>query len=312
MNLRPLFSSILTFFAEQFLKAGDAIHPLPASTNPVTPNAAKQILPIAAADGTFVGPWKHAPAVPLVHGQVPLPIVDPSRIVSIAVAPSTTETILAEAILKQNGALAFDADGVVPNPFKGTPLDKGSVIHKIDSTQAREIAAESVRDAYATGLDLPFLLGSIAIESAFDPAAENGNFLGSNKAKALSGYDLGLCQLKLEYLMGIKDIDGKTVQTVVEAHDLALDIRRAIPVMVLKLLGLLAWADKEIPKLTVPVNPLFRNRYYLAAAGYNFGEDGALAEISKGEDLTHCAHVKSLTTNFAKMLSVQNVFAPVG
>jgi hypothetical protein len=305
MNLRPILADLLTFIAEEIGKVGSVLH---TPKNAVTPSPVKHVMNVTPPDPLVVGPFKNTPAFPLVHGTIPLIIPDPSRIVQ-----SDQQTTLAYAILAHNSALPFGPDGLVPNPLRGTPLDNGSVIHKIDFATATKIA-QAIIATTKNEIDLVFAIGQIAIESVFDPLAENGNFQGSNKEKTLDGYDLGLCQLKDRYVIGAHVTNPNGVQWIVttaeEARTVSLDPVTALPIFVQKLAGLLAWADKTIPQLSSNINPKFRNRYYLAAGAYNFGENGVLSEIASGGDLAHCAHVASLSGSFARILALPNPFAP--
>lgn len=305
MNFRFLLGEALIDLGTKLANFGTALAS-PDVTTVTTPTPARHVMNIPADPSLLVGPWKNTPIVPLVQGTIPMPIPDPSRITP----GGTIADQVAALVLSHNSALPF-VNGLVPDPRQGTSEDTGSRIHSITPDDSKRIADAILKytiDGHA--LDLPFAMAQIAIESAFDPIAQMGNFRGSNPNKVLEGYDMGLCQLKLLYLVGAKAADGTEVHNDFQAQDFALNIDHAIPYFVTKLLGLLLYADQQIPKLSATVNPKFKNRYYFAAGAYNFGETGILKEISTGQDLSHCAHVANLCTNFAKVLGMPNVFAP--
>lgn len=302
MNLNFLIGSLLTGVGEHLTHFGTAINPTDAKT-PITPSPDRHVLPIPATGDNLVGPWKNVSVVPVLHGGVPLVPPDPSRF-----SPAKLEDQVTALVLAHNHALPY-IDGVVFDLRQGTPLDTGSRIHEIDGPTARAIAQTIVQATAAKQFDLPFALAQIAIESAFDPKAEMGNFRGSNTDHLLERYDMGLCQLKLLYVIGHKNSKGDVLTDAPAARDFAFDMHEAIPFFVQKLAGLLAWADAKIPTLSPTVNPKFRNRYYLAAGAYNFGETDLFAKIADGSDLAHCVHVSHLCANFAKVLRLPNVLA---
>ena len=125
---------------------------------------------------------------------------------------------VAEWILSQNHTLKFDASGMYTNPAKGVN------VHEIDLATANSIADLLTLEAQNYQFPLDVALAAIDIESVFDPHCENGNFLGSNKERSLKGFDMGLCQIKIKYIIGINGI-----ATVAQATDYAFDIKKAIP-----------------------------------------------------------------------------------
>ena len=308
MKFGPIIAAILETFATQLMKASLVFNPQPAPAVPVpviTAVPSKHVLPIEAPPDLHVGPWPKEPQVITVHTTVPMPTPDPSR-----VTPGPKEAMLTQAIYAQNRGLAF---------FNGISeifnANTGSKLHPIDMTTAHMIALVVMHTCIEEPLDLAYALAQIAKESAFDPKAENGNYGPgeSNPSKAPEGFDIGLCQLKIEYLLNQVDYTGAKIETVEEAYTMALDVNRAVPFFAKKSLGLVAWAKKNVSSLPKQANAKFQNPYYLAAGAYNFGTDperGVFSKIAEGQDLKHCVDVAAMTAHFATILGTPNVFAP--
>lgn len=303
MKFNVLVRSLLIGVGKQLIHYG-APQDADTSNMPILPSPARHVLPIAPTGDNLIGPWKHATVVPVLHSSVPLVPPDPSRF-----SPAKREDQVAALVLAHNHALPY-INGLVFDLRQGTPLDTGSRIHEIDAPTAGIIAQEILQVTAAKQFDLPFALAQICLESAFDPKAEMGNFRGSNTDRVLDRYDMGLCQLKLLYIIGHKNSSGAILADAAAAREFACDIHEAIPFFIQKLAGLLAWADKQIPTLGASINPKFKNRYYLAAGAYNFGETDLLKKIADGSDLAHCVHVSHLCASFAKVLGLPNVVAP--
>lgn len=310
MKLGPILAAIFDAIAEQLIKASLTLKPLPASvmsvvSPPITPVPSKSVLPIEAPPDLHIGPWAKEPQVPTVHTTVPMPTPDPSRVIA-----GPVEAMLTQAIYAQNHGLAFAAGLTeIFNPISGSKL------HAIDTPTAHMLALVIMNVCKEEGLDLAYALAQIAKESAFDPKAENGNYAptGSNPDKKPEGFDIGLCQLKIEYLLNQVDVNGVKIETTDEAYAMAFDPNRAVPFFAQKSLGLLAWAKKNVTALPKLANPKFQNPFYLAAGAYNFGtnpERGVFSKISQGQDLKHCVDVAAMTAHFASILGTANVFAP--
>lgn len=219
------------------------------------------------------------------------------------VAPDTLEVW--QAILAYNNNLS--------NFAKGTPwtdATKGVVIHKITAEQAQIVASQVKEQAPKAGLPYLFTLGCIAIESTLDPLCVNGN-LGpgeSNVANDPGGYDTGLCQLKLKYLV------PKPCATVEEARAFALDPVRAIPYHVSIMAGNVLWMQNWIenndssapdPRFLDPAaGPLLGG-----TLAYNFGRTGALTYLENGSFPSHCQQVLDLTNYFAAKTGQTSPFA---
>lgn len=220
---------------------------------------------------------------------------------------------LAAAILLQNNQ-AFPATlpRAVENLTTGTlhvyadhmqDLTKGVMLHKITAATAGEIATLFLNEQTKWPVPLTFALACADIESIFDPGAQNGNFAGSNPGCTLDGFDMGLCQLKLKYLI------GNGITTIGQAYDVAMDPAKALPVFFRKYAGLIAWAQSIEHERSSAWNPKY-GVLANATMAYNFGEDGAKSKIVTGEAVSHCDHVIDLEAWFAKQLDVAPVMLP--
>lgn len=175
---------------------------------------------------------------------------------------SPTDTKIGSLILEKNNQIPQVPDPIITLP--GWNL-KGVRLHRITEDTANELATIIEQAAAQSKLPVTYLLACIAIESAFDPQASNGNFLGSNKdlidggwgPDALPvpagqkghdplGYDMGACQHKIRYLIGTNSLT-----TVDEAKAVAFDPETAIPYMAEEMRTKLFWADTRIPKIQV-------------------------------------------------------------
>lgn len=182
--------------------------------------------------------------------------------------------------------------------------------HKISQADANLIATvlAAVVDSAPQGspaLPLSYVLACLAIESAFDPKAENSNQMGSNKAGEPGGYDVGIAQLKLRYLA----IElGSSIE---DARLFALDPTRAIPHFAGLMQGHLQWWATAFQHSKLPS---LRNKYYAATMTYNFGREGLLNHLiaddfpknALGE--THGDIVVQLERRFANQLNTTSVF----
>jgi hypothetical protein len=161
-----------------------------------------------------------------------IPVLSSSGAASTA--PPASMSPLAAAYLKYNNDLSyFETDDTLEIRAKGV------VIHKINAAQAQaeadQVEAHSKKPTFTSGC--------LAIESALDPNCENGN-LGpgeSNTANDPGGYDVGVAQEKLKYLIGQRGIT-----TVDEARAFSLDITKAIPYHCAVMEEKLAWAQATI------------------------------------------------------------------
>ena len=183
----------------------------------------------------------------------------------------------------------------------------GSTVHRIDAAAAN-LVAEQVVAAATDEVPLPYLLASIAIESAFDPNAEMKN-LGpghSNPQNDPLGYDEGVCQLKLRYLIGQHGITDEK-----SAMAFALDPAKAIPHMADLIATKIEDAGRIIAGgLRSDIDPRWSNPYTIAAAEYNFGATGAANLLRDGAPLPgHCTTVITLEQRFASQLGLPSVFS---
>lgn len=220
-----------------------------------------------------------------------------------ATEADTELTPLARAILEYNNGLLF---------FKlassYTVALKGVVIHKIDAVQAAAVAEAIAGGAKEYDLDPCFLSGCLLIESTGDPNCQNGN-LGpgeSNTQNDPLGYDMGVAQLKLRYLVG----SAQGVSDAAEARAFALDITQAIPYFCSLMAGKVAYAQTVIAKNTSSVPDKRLNNPYLLATGmYNFGDTGMVENYYvKGLFPSHCQQVEDLTNYAAKATGQPSIF----
>ncbi|MGB8910004.1 MAG: hypothetical protein WCC84_14760 [Candidatus Cybelea sp.] len=220
-----------------------------------------------------------------------------------ATEPDTGLTPLARAILEYNNGLLF---------FKlaasYTVALKGVVIHKIDAVQAAAVAEAIAAGAKEYDLDPCFLSGCLLIESTGDPNCQNGN-LGpgeSNTQNDPLGYDMGVAQLKLRYLVG----SAQGVSDAADARAFALDITQAIPYFCSLMAGKVAYAKTVIAKNTSSVPDKRLNNPYLLATGmYNFGDTGMVENYYvKGLFPSHCQQVEDLTNYAAKATGQPSIF----
>lgn len=213
---------------------------------------------------------------------------------------------LAQAILTYNNGLSFFKDAA-----SYTVAAKGVVIHKIDGVQATAIADPIEAGAKEFGLDPCFLSGCLLIESTGDPSCQNGN-LGpgeSNTQNDPLGYDMGIAQLKLRYLVG----SATGVTDAASARSFALDITKAIPYFCSLMAGKVAYAKTVIAEniSTVP-DPRLKNPYLLGTGMYNFGDTGMVENYyAKGLFPSHCQQVEDLTNYVAKAGGQPSIFGSV-
>lgn len=218
--------------------------------------------------------------------------------------PDRDVTAVAKVILGyNNGLLIFKVLPIWTNPVKG------STIHKIDATQAMAVAEQIVRWSPFHNLPVTLTKANLAIESTFDPNAENRN-IGPGESNVdtpndAGGYDEGVAQLKLKELS-----DSLAGATLEQKMSFALDITRAIPYHCDDMSGLVATAKEIIAANTSSVpDPRLSNPYLLAACLYNFGRTGGKAIYESGQFPSHCQHVLDLEQSFAKQLGVPSCFA---
>jgi hypothetical protein len=212
-----------------------------------------------------------------------------------------------QLLLAYNNRITF-TNGVFLNPRKGV------AIHKLVPDQAAQIA-DALRAALAPDqpgqparLPLSYALACLCIESLFDPACMNGNLLGSNPNNDPAGYDVGIAQLKLRYLIGA---DAKTVD---DARAFALDPTKAIPHFVARMGAALVVAEANIAELQPgsAILPQFRNPYYYATGAYNFGATGMRKVVDTATvPPVHCEQVVKFEQNFATALGTTSIFTDI-
>ena len=183
-------------------------------------------------------------------------------------------------------------------------LSKGTILNKITMAQAEFIATVLISAAKSSGLPLPYLMACVCVESLFDPACKNGNFLGSNPTKAQEGYDVGICQLKLKYLL-----DPIHLVNVDDAQAFALNVSKAIPYAASLMQAHVTTATTYIKanNCLVPYN----NKYYTGSAIYNFGFAGFVTKLAAMKPITtlsHCEGVKQNEQIFCQKLNQKSIF----
>lgn len=213
-----------------------------------------------------------------------------------------SQRAIADLILAKNATYPYDATG--SHPF----TSKGGGLHKIDDATALGIA-KVISDNADGGLTIPYMMACIAIESLFDPKCENGNYTymghtGSNPDKKPEGFDVGIAQLKLKYLMQDRKL------SVEEADAFAKDYTKAIPYMTTTMKLLLGYADALIQdnKRTDQI-PALLNRYCLATLAYNLGRTGLKRYLATATAIsTHGSVVMAYENEYSKKLNLPSVF----
>lgn len=229
---------------------------------------------------------------------------------------------LEDIILGYNSGLSNWDEATNPNAAQGfwTNTEEGVVIHKIDLATAASISSRVKYSLSPFALVMPgvdfvsYVLACLAIESTLDPLCQNGNIgvnaLGvprSNPDNNPMLYDMGIAQLKLEYITA----PGVTDHT--SALAFALDINRAIPYFVTEMAGRIKWAQQVIKDNTssAPDARLTASAPLLATGAYNFGEEGMLEDYyEKGLFPSHCQNVIDLTNYFDSKRGVTTPFFP--
>lgn len=183
--------------------------------------------------------------------------------------------------------------------------DKGVTMHKIDGVTALSLEDLITTGTAGTWRSLPFSLACIDIEGIYDPDCINGNFLGSNKARLPEGFDVGVAQLKLRYVMASEKC------SIDDARGFAFNPKKAIPYFFGIMAGHLVWADSVIAQQKVKpdsaFNSAYLNRYLLATCSYNEG-DGGMEKLLTAPTISHGTHVMDMERKFASQLGVTSLF----
>ena len=246
----------------------------------------------------------------LVRSTAPPPVITPPKPKvppMPAPAPSLADTV-AGIMLGENHKIPF----ILGISEYRVPL-KGVVIHKLDDATAKALAEVIIANTTAPGdgdsdpFPLSYALACLCLESCFDTKCQNANLLGSNKQNDPAGYDEGVAQLKLRFLIGQEGI-----ATADEARAFALDPAKAIPYFVRVVRGHLAQADALAMTLPQDVNPVYLNRFAVARMFYNFGVTGGTKMIRENAPTpASVLHVAHYDYAFAKALGVKPVM-PLG
>lgn len=212
--------------------------------------------------------------------------------------PPETLSPLAKIIYAFNRQQAIWVGGpTFSEPAKGVSLTEDT------EAQAEEVAdvLEATVPASAP-MQIPLaLLGS---ESDLSIICFNGNREGSNKANDPGGYDDGVAQEKLKYLIG-----QPGVKTIDDARAFALDPKRAIPYFWSLYQAHLRTADEWIAAGgPSTIDQRLMNRWILAAVVYKQGPAGARNIFEAGLWPPELNNFVSLESWFAKELGVKSLF----
>lgn len=216
--------------------------------------------------------------------------------------PPVVKTLdrIAQVILDYNNNKSY----FVAGPSWSIPT-KGVTIHKITFDQAQEISDAIQRAIAQYHLPLTFVLACLAVESVLDPGCENGNFMGSNTSKDPLGFDDGIAQLKLRYLVGA----AYGILNALSAQAFAFDVNRAIPYFCSLMAGKVKNAQTVIAESSSTTDVRLRNPLVYATGAYNFGDTGMLKIFESGAYPSHCSSVVADEQYFASKLGVASVFA---
>ncbi|MGH7745664.1 MAG: transglycosylase SLT domain-containing protein [Candidatus Dormibacteria bacterium] len=182
----------------------------------------------------------------------------------------------------------------------------GNIVHKIDQETADRLAT-AILHGNDGRLPIAYLLACIAVESSFDPAAVNGNFFGSNRAHDALGFDEGLCQLKLRYIVG-----AGAARDALGAQGLAKDPRWSVERMVAIMDNCLRFADGYIAdhRAEMALDAPEQSRWYVATGAYNFGQVGLgrMLQADESMKMHHCEMVVALEKRFSRRLGMMPIF----
>ncbi len=212
-------------------------------------------------------------------------------------SPVSLDT-LGSTILRYNNMQSYWRLGVQTWTF----VAKGVTIHKIHAPQAALIAS-AVRSQPATSVvPQTIALGLMASESLLDPLCQNGNFLGSNPTKELSGFDMGICQLKLKYVTapGVSNVD--------DAKTFAFDPSKAIPYLYALVAGKIEWARETIAGHRSAL-PQWNDPFILAVGAFKLGQTGVMAFYQGGSWAAELDDFVKLESWFASQLGVPSALA---
>ena len=228
---------------------------------------------------------------------------------------------LEQIILNYNNGLSNFANGATvwpPSTASAQLLGEGVLIHKIDLPTAALI---STRIKYGLGsltelmpgMDLvSYALACLAIESTLDPNCQNANTGVNSLGVARSNpnndpmlYDMGIAQLKLEYIKAPGVVDHAS------ALAFALDVDKAIPYFASIMADHVSWAQGIIAKNTSSAPDVrLSNPLLLATGAYNFGDTGMLnTYYETGMFPSHCQDVIDLEEYFSTKRGVPSIFA---
>ncbi len=183
-----------------------------------------------------------------------------------------------------------------------TVAAKGVVVHKINAAQAALIASTIESQPATSPVPETIALGLMASESLLDPLCQNGNFLGSNPTKALGGFDMGLCQLKLKY------ITTPGVSSLADAQAFAFDPTKAIPYLYEMFAGKIEWA-KGVIAAHESTWAQWNNPLVLAVGAFKLGETGVMTFYQGGTWATELNNFIQLESQFASQLGVPSALA---
>lgn len=164
-------------------------------------------------------------------------------------------------------------------------IANNSEIHRITLETATDIAFLCKKYAAEHTRSIPLTFAFFEQESAFDPKAYNGNYLGSNPARILDRWDVGLCQLNLYWT------SRELKLSVEDTNTLALDYTRALPYFFDRIAADIAWAKTKAAGRVHPT--------HLAIEAYNKGKNGALALLDAKLPFTYAPKILKRATSIA-------------
>ena len=217
---------------------------------------------------------------------------------------------------------------------------QGVLIHRLRPVDAEAISVhvKVIRGRYNNVFGVPLMLAFMGLESFFDPNAVNengkprpeamtrrgliGDFAGDPAFRALvyrtltdpadwdrsdkGNWDVGLCQLKLRYVVGDERTDTINVS---EAYAFAMDIADSVEQKTRIMIDAWLAAKKFIRE-----NPEYEwvGHQRLGIESYQSGRTGAQQKLIDGKPFTYAPKVIALEREFAKRLQLPSEFdAPV-
>jgi hypothetical protein len=213
---------------------------------------------------------------------------------------ATPQDAMAQIILHANNMQSYWVGGYTKwsIPAKGIVVDK--INADIANSEDSAIVAAENQGPAEQGIPRSVALALMMSESDLDPLCQNGNFLGSNPTHDPLGFDDGVTQAKLRYLVG--SAPGVTDATSAQAF--AFDPSRSIPYFYRELAVKIAWAQYIIATYPSLGDTRLHNPYMLGVLGYKQGATGAMNIYNSGSWPTELDNFVNLESYFAQQLGV--------